>query len=71
MRRYWQVMQLGQPNTAIKYSRAPICNSIRTDRVRQLFYHKEGYRSIFSSSKERTSYCQQELDKTDGRSLEL
>jgi hypothetical protein len=29
MRRYWQVMQLGQPNTAIKYSREPIGNSIR------------------------------------------
>jgi hypothetical protein len=57
MRRYWQVMRLGQPNTAInKYSRAPIGN-----RVGPLFYRKERYRSLFSSSK-RTSYCQQELD---------
>jgi hypothetical protein len=39
--------------------------------VGQLFYRKEGYRSLFSSNK-RTSYCQQELDKTDyGTGMQL
>jgi hypothetical protein len=64
MRRYWQIMQLGQPNTAIKYSREPIGNSIRIGwgncfNVKKVIDHYS-----FSSSK-RSSYCQQELDKTD------
>jgi hypothetical protein len=57
---------VGQSNTAIKYSRAPIGNSIRIGRG-NCIVKKVVAQSLFNRNSKWTlaSYCRQELDKTD------